>query len=213
MTTNATTNLLIVHCHDLGQYLHCYGVETVQTPNLDAFAAEGVRFAQSFCTAPSCSPSRASIFTGRYPHNNGVMGLCHAYFAWDLNPDERHLAQLLGEAGYTTAAVGVVHETRSGPERCGYQSYDRSAQAREATDAAIARLRAWHERGAQPFYLAVGYVEPHRLPQPNADPPGLSQIPPLAFRCPGTCAVHQTRDKNWQSCKAQSDTSTHSLDA
>ena len=172
MTTNATTNLLIVHCHDLGQYLHCYGVETVQTPNLDAFAAEGVRFAQSFCTAPSCSPSRASIFTGRYPHNNGVMGLCHAYFAWDLNPDERHLAQLLGEAGYTTAAVGVVHETRSGPERCGYQSYDRSAQAREATDAAIARLRAWHERGAQPFYLAVGYVEPHRLPQPNADPPG-----------------------------------------
>ncbi len=112
-------NILLVHCHDLGQYLHCYGVKTVQTPNLDALAAEGVRFARSFCSNPGCSPSRASIFTGRWPHSNGVMGLCHANFAWDLGPDERHMAQILRDAGYTTAAVGVIHETASGFKRCG----------------------------------------------------------------------------------------------
>lgn len=102
-------NILIVHCHDLGQYLHCYGVKTVRTPNLDLLASQGVRFSRSFCTNPGCSPSRASLFTGRYPHSNGVMGLCHANFAWDLHPGEQHLAQLLHNAGYATAAVGVIH--------------------------------------------------------------------------------------------------------
>jgi arylsulfatase A-like enzyme len=143
----------------------------VQTPNLDAFAAEGVRFVNSFCTSPSCSPSRASLFTGRYPHNNGVMGLCHANFAWDLNREERHLAQILGQAGYATAAVGVIHETRSGPERCGYQNYERTAYAQAATDAAIERLHLFREQSGQPFFLSVGFVEPHRLPFPNTDPP------------------------------------------
>lgn len=165
-------NILLVHCHDLGQFLHCYGVKTVQTPNLDRLAERGVRFARSFCTNPGCSPSRASLFTGRWPHCNGVMGLCHANFAWDLNPDERHLAQILREAGYTTAAVGVIHETASGFQRCGYERHLRPAAAQAATDAAIALLRELAQNPGQPFFVSVGFIEPHRLRYPQPDWPG-----------------------------------------
>lgn len=159
-------HIVIFHCHDLGQYLHCYGVKTVQTPHLDEFAAQGVRFARSFCTQPGCSPSRASLFTGRYPHSNGVMGLTHAQFAWDLLPGERHLAQILREAGYATSAVGVLHETRSGAERCGYERHINKSKAFEGTSAAIAELKRL-AAGPAPFFLYAGFIEPHRLPYPK----------------------------------------------
>lgn len=165
-------NILLVHCHDLGQFLHCYGVKTVQTPNLDRLAAEGVRFARSFCTNPGCSASRASIFTGRWPHSNGVMGLCHANFAWDLNPDERHLAQILHDAGYAATAVGVIHETASDFKRCGYERHIRQALARPATDAAIELLQEFRAKPDKPFFLAVGFIEPHRLPYREPAWPG-----------------------------------------
>ena len=160
-------NILLVHCHDLGTYLHGYGAATVRSPNLDAFAEQGLRFANSYCTAPQCSPSRASIFTGRYPHNNGVMGLVHAAYGWDLHPDERHLAQVLLEAGYATEAVGVIHETNSGAERCGYERHIPDGRATAAVDAATERLRHFAQRADRPFFMSVGFVEPHRNPPPE----------------------------------------------
>jgi len=156
-------NILLMHCHDLGQYLQCYGVKTVRTPNLDRLASEGVRFERSFCTAPQCSPSRASLFTGRYPHNNGVMGLCHADFAWDLHPDERHLGQILRDAGYATAGVGTIHETHSGPKRCGLQHYKGGGGAKQAVDNATGLLERFAGEADKPFYMQVGCIEPHRL--------------------------------------------------
>jgi len=159
-------SIVVFHCHDLGQFLHCYGVKTVQTPNFDRFAEQGVRFARSFCTQPGCSPSRASLFTGRYPHNNGVMGLTHANFAWDLRPEEKHLAQFLKEAGYATVAVGVIHETRSGAKRCGYDKHINKVKAAEGTTAMIEQLKRL-AAGKQPFYLYAGFIEPHRLPYPK----------------------------------------------
>lgn len=163
----ARPNILLLHCHDLGAYLHCYGAETVQSPNLDALAAGGVRFARNFCTAPQCSPSRASIFTGRYPHNNGVMGLCHAEFAWDLNPEEVHLAQLLKDAGYRAESVGIIHETRSGAARCGYEKHAGKNRASEMASAAIERLRYFAETPEKPFFLCAGCIEPHRMRFPE----------------------------------------------
>jgi N-sulfoglucosamine sulfohydrolase len=156
-------NVLLLHCHDLGQHLHCYGVGGVQSPNLDRLAAEGVLFENNFCTAPQCSPSRASIFTGRYPHSNGVMGLAHADFAWELHPGERHIGQILGDAGYATAGVGVIHETHSGAKRCGFTDYADASRAREMADAVIDRLKEFTRQPDKPFYLQAGCIEPHRL--------------------------------------------------
>jgi N-sulfoglucosamine sulfohydrolase len=169
-------NLLLITCHDLGRFLGCYGNATVGSPALDALAAEGVRFTRAFCTAPQCSPSRASLFTGRYPHSNGVMGLTHAQFAWDLRADERHLGELLREAGYTTALAGVHHESRVGPPaavaaRCGMDEIIAPHGMEEGvpqrhgeglTDAAL----GWLDRvggGERPWYLQIGYHEPHRV--------------------------------------------------
>jgi arylsulfatase A-like enzyme len=95
------------------------------------------------------------------------MGLCHANFAWDLNPEEQHIGQILRQAGYRAEAVGVLHETRSGPERCGFEHYDSPSMASEATNAAIKRLQQLTAVGKPPFYLQVGYMEPHRLDAGN----------------------------------------------
>jgi N-sulfoglucosamine sulfohydrolase len=171
VAANSRPNVLLLHCHDLGQHLHCYGVGAVNSPNLDRLAGEGVLFENNFCTAPQCSPSRASIFTGRYPHSNGVMGLTHADFAWDLHPGEHHIGQILGDAGYATAGVGVLHETHSGAKRCGFTEYANASAATEMADAAIARLKQFAKLGDKPFYLQAGCIEPHRMGQPglNAD--------------------------------------------
>src|SRR5437762_3514749 len=122
------TNILQIVCHDLGRFLGCYGVSTVRTPNLDQLAAEGTLFAGAFCTSPGCSPSRAALATGRYPHANGCMGLAHAHFGWELGQDEQHVAGLLRAAGYQTALFGLQHVTFH-VERLGFEGVypDRTA--------------------------------------------------------------------------------------
>jgi arylsulfatase len=84
--------------------LGCYGNELLQTPNLDAFAGEGVLFERAFCTHSVCMPNRASIFTGRYPHVHGVWANGVA-----LPRTETTLPQVLAEDGYATCAAGKVH--------------------------------------------------------------------------------------------------------
>jgi arylsulfatase A-like enzyme len=134
-------------------------------------AEEGVVFENSFCTHPTCSPSRASIFTGRYPHSTGVMGLTHDLFRWKLNDDEVHLAQFLGERGYTTALIGGYHEHRwDEVDRLGYQLYDPAEYGEDKEGGfrpaavtaaqAVAFLTA-HQYDREPFYLGVGFFEPH----------------------------------------------------
>lgn len=165
-------NILLLHCHDIGRFLGCYGNPTVRTPHLDRLASEGVRFDGAFATAPQCSPSRASLFTGRWPHNNGVLGLTHSYFAWDLNDGERHLARELADIGYRTALVGVHHESRTRPDheiadRLGFDEVVTGGLAPQVADRTIERLRAYDRE--RPFYLQVGFYEPHRLPGSRDD--------------------------------------------
>lgn len=155
-------NVLFLTCHDLGRHLGCYGQATVRSPALDALAESGVRFERAFCTAPQCSPSRASLHTGRYPHTTGVMGLAHPPFDWSLPSHERHLAAILRDHGYSTALVGMQHLISHGSaEELGYQHVLPVAPAPEAAEAAVAML-AELAASEQPFYLEVGFEEPHR---------------------------------------------------
>ena len=166
---NRSLNVISVISHDLGQQLGCYGAPDARTPNLDAFAAQGLRFANSFCAAPQCSSSRAAMWTGRYPHANGVVGLAHSGFANDLHPDERHLAQILAETGYQTHLFGIQHVSPSW-ERCGFQRlHGRGPCARVAADVE-AFLETWDSDDG-PLYMQVGLFEPHRpFPHEGVDP-------------------------------------------
>ena len=90
----------------------CYGNPAARTPNIDALAAHGIRFDRAFLTASSCSPSRSSIITGRYPHNNGKAAELH-------KPISGHLPwfpEILRTAGYYTALSGKHHMTSTAPK-------------------------------------------------------------------------------------------------
>ncbi len=89
----------------------CYGNEGARTPNIDRLAANGLRFTQAYLTASSCSPSRASIVTGRYPHNNGKAAELHLPIADHLP----WLPEVLREKGYYTALSGKNHMRRENP--------------------------------------------------------------------------------------------------
>lgn len=108
-------NVLLIHCHDLGRYLSCYGLD-LETPNVDRLAEEGTRFTNHFTSAPQCSPSRGSLFTGCYPHVHGLMGLAHTESELDT---QRTLPYRLSERGYDTHLFGLQHISES-PEDLGY---------------------------------------------------------------------------------------------
>lgn len=148
-------NVLIVHWHDLGRYLGVYGHPDVSSPRLDRLAAEGILFTRAHATAPLCSPSRGSLFTGRYPQTNGLIGLAH--HGWEYRSGVRTLPEILSDAGWYSALFGMQHET-SYPQRLGFDEFDVSNSYCEyVVDKAAEWLRGGDEDlGGQPFLLTAG---------------------------------------------------------
>jgi arylsulfatase len=107
-------NIVVVLVDDMGfSDIGCYGSE-IPTPHLDRMAAEGLQFTQ-FYNTPRCSPTRASLLTGLYPHQAG-MGMLDSMvvpgsrsFYGKLLPRCVTMAEVLGEAGYFTAMTGKWH--------------------------------------------------------------------------------------------------------
>jgi arylsulfatase A-like enzyme/Flp pilus assembly protein TadD len=94
-------NIILITIDTLrADYLGCYGNPRIETPNLDALAAEGTIFERAYCQAPMTPPSHASILTGTYPPTHGVRD----FTASGLRPGFPTLASILRKAGYNTAA-------------------------------------------------------------------------------------------------------------
>ncbi|ULL18329.1 DUF4976 domain-containing protein [Paenibacillus sp. H1-7] len=96
--------LLIQTDQQTAETLSLYGNPVLQTPALERLAEKGVVFELAFCNYPACSPSRSSMFTGRYASTIGV----HANHML-INPNETTLPQVLKENGYQTAIIGKNH--------------------------------------------------------------------------------------------------------
>jgi N-sulfoglucosamine sulfohydrolase len=167
-------NIVLVHSHDTGRFVQPYG-HPVPTPNIQRLADQGLLFRQAYAAAPTCSPSRAALMTGRWPHCNGMLGLAHRGFALD-NPGQ-HWLHTLRAAGYWTAMVGEQHISAD-PEELGY---DRvvdadTSHAHVVAPAAVALLR---DRPRQPFFLSVGFFETHRdYFEPTSVRDALYSVPP-----------------------------------
>ena len=155
-------NVLVIIPHDLGTHLGCYGDDSVRSPNLDALAADGVRFANHFACAPYCSPSRGTLFTGRYPHTNGLMGLVN--LGWTLPDGPETVAQSLGAAGYETYLFGMQHEAKD-VARLGFHHVGDRSVGSSCVRVAPQVQQFLEERGQkpqEPFYARVGFSEVHR---------------------------------------------------
>src|SRR6056297_468537 len=105
-TDGSRPNFVLIIADDISYNdLGCYGSEDARTPRLDELAREGLRMTNAFLTASSCSPSRASIITSRYPHNNGDAAELHRKISWHLPS----VTGVLHDAGYYTALSGKNH--------------------------------------------------------------------------------------------------------
>lgn len=160
-TSSKRRNVLLLISDDQGLDLGCYGVP-IRTPRLDRLAQQGTRFTRAYAAVSSCSPSRAVINTGLFTHQNGMYGLQHDVHHQSLLPSIETLPSLLRTAGYATALVGKKHvgpdsafpyEVELVPERSGIRD------VRELAIAASSFMRSSDDR---PFFVTVGYSDPHR---------------------------------------------------
>jgi N-sulfoglucosamine sulfohydrolase len=107
---NNRPNVVLIVSDDHGrETLGCYGNPVIKTPNLDALAADGVRFTNAFCTTASCSASRSVILSGMYNHANGQYGHQHSYHHFISFENIKTLPILMTEAGYQTGRIGKYH--------------------------------------------------------------------------------------------------------
>lgn len=135
-----------------------YGNQNIKTPNINKLADEGVVFKNAFLTTSSCSPSRCSILTGRYPHSTGAPEL-----HMPLPSDQLLFAGELQKAGYFTAVAGKYH---IGPKRAEFDTiYGGSPSGCEFW------MEALQNRPKnKPFFLWLAALDPHRAYFPNTIP-------------------------------------------
>jgi N-sulfoglucosamine sulfohydrolase len=172
-----------------------YGNPKVRTPHIDRLAREGMRFDRAFVTASSCSPSRSSILTGRYPHNTGAEEL-----HWPLPREQVSFVEKLKAAGYWTAAAGkwhlgdavkdrfdAVREAGTAGFQLGTGEDARAPMTASGSGAAQGGYDQWipvlRDRPRdKPFFLWLASLDPHRDYQPGTirEPhrPGDVVVPP-----------------------------------
>lgn len=173
-------NVLYLHTHDTGRVVSPYGY-AVDTPNIQQLCEDGLLFEHAFSVAPTCSPSRAGLLTGTYPHQNGMLGLAQRGFSID---GSRHLARMLGQLGWRSVLCGVQHEAgyytdhALATDALGYEediTTDATPYAevdlvdwdRENARSLVSWLEAYD--GERPFFVSFGQHATHRA-WPQADP-------------------------------------------
>jgi len=171
-------SVLLLIGDDHGLEVGAYGDAVVHTPHLDRLAARGTRFTSAFATVSSCSSSRSVMLTGLHTHQNGQYGLAHAVHNQHTFDWVETLPALLRKAGVRTGIVGKKHVKPdalypfdvevAGPSLAGNRNV-----------AAMAAAAGEFLRGSagRPFFLVMGYSDPHREFQGRKGFAGIPAIP------------------------------------
>jgi len=179
-------NMLVIIADDISHDdFGCYGNQAVQTPRIDQLASNGLRFDNAYLTTSSCSPSRCSIISGRYPHNTGAPEL-HT----PLPEGVPVFPEILQQQGYYTAASGKWHMGEA----------PRTAFDTIVTDMALVGdggEEAWRDLVAErpkdkPFFMWFAAYDAHRDWGPNSfsgtHNPGDVTVPPYLVDADSTRA-------------------------
>lgn len=165
-----TPNIVFIIADDMSwDDTSVYGHPDIKTPNLEKLANQGMRFDQAFLTTSSCSPSRASIITGKYPHSTDAEQL-----HWPLPADQITFVEKLREAGYWTGQAGKWHLGDAVRDRfdvimdvstSGFQLSSEGEQMVQQENKSGSRdwlelLRSRPEN--KPFFLWLASLDPHR---------------------------------------------------
>ncbi len=103
-------NIVVILADDLGYGdVSCYGAKTFETPNIDRFAHEGIRFTSGYCSASTCTPTRYSLLTGQYAFRKPGTGVAPPNSPAIIQPGTDTLPAILQRAGYRTAVIGKWH--------------------------------------------------------------------------------------------------------
>ncbi len=182
VASETTPNVLFIAVDDLNDWVGFLGGHPqVQTPAMDALAARSTVFKRAYCSAPLCSPSRASVLSGLSVQNTGVYDDEHTFRG--VNPGKRQLDDMFAAAGYTPQRYGKVdhvysthvdqplpapmpHANQVCPAPLGEGAFDwgpapgdDAAQPDyQYAQSAIDFLARPHDR---PFFLSVGFDRPH----------------------------------------------------
>ncbi|GEO06455.1 heparan N-sulfatase [Adhaeribacter aerolatus] len=148
-------NIIFIIADDVSwDDIGCYGNPAVRTPNIDKIAKQGIRFDNAYLTTSSCSPSRNSIISGRYPHNTGAAEL-HT----PLPAEQIPFPLLLKEAGYYTVQAGKSHFGAPA-----LRAFDKAYEMQEGGTGAEERwVKCLQERPKdKPIFAWLAAIDAHR---------------------------------------------------
>lgn len=148
-------NVVFILMDDLGkEWIHCYGAEGIETPNIDRLAATGMKFNTAY-SMPQCTPSRMVLMTGQYPFRNGWVNHWDVprwgvgYYDWRTNPG---MGRVMRAVGYKTAAAGKwqLNDFRVQPDAMIQHGFDEycmwtggEGDSKNPAHAAISENRYW----------------------------------------------------------------------
>jgi N-sulfoglucosamine sulfohydrolase len=152
-------NILLIVSEDNGPDLGCYGVSEVTTPHIDGLAKNGMRYDRAFVTYSVCSPSRSTIYTGLYPHQNGQIGLATHKFR--MYESYRTLPVYLKEAGYRTGCLGKIHVNPESAIPWDFHEIRSSNFAKKDLNGYARHAADFMGKDNDPFFLMVNFPDAH----------------------------------------------------